>query len=172
MQAAWHGRVAEDDTATDLWMRRLADTEVVPARKAISQLIESSVFPPTIAEFVGAVRDVLRYPEPGETRKALSAVSTPMDPNVAKRVGAEYAAARAARERRRLSVSAEEFIRSEGHDPKTHRLSDSGFVLRIPPPGKFHSHRPSLRAPHRTVTSSTIEAEISDNIRRPKPKAR
>jgi len=43
---------------------------------------------------------------------------------------AEHRAREADRERRRASMTPEDFIRSEGHDPATHRVSQSGFVLR------------------------------------------
>ena len=130
LQAAWNGRVAENDVATELWLRRLKATEFVTAQAAVVQLIEHSEFPPTIAALVNAIWSVMRYPAVGETRKELGYAPEPMSVNVAKRINDEFKRFKADREQRRKSMTADEFIRSEGHDPETHWLNKSGFVLR------------------------------------------
>jgi len=137
LQGAWNGRVAENEVAVALWLERLKATEFVTAQAAVVQLIEHSEFPPTIAGLVNAVRDVMRYPPVGETRKELGYAPEPMSVNVAKRINDEFKRFKADREQRRKTMTADEFIRSEGHSPETHWLNKSGFVLRKVPGRKY-----------------------------------
>jgi hypothetical protein len=148
MQAAWPG-FAEDDAANTMWVTIISRSDASIGAQACKALVGHLKFKPTIADWNEAKNAAYRHMEPGETRRELEGGAqaelggaAPLEANVAKRVNAEFKKARADRAKRMASMTADEFIVSEGHDPSTHRLSKSGYVLRIPPPRMTPNYKP------------------------------
>jgi P2-related tail formation protein len=129
MQAAWPG-FAEDDGANRMWLTVIARSNPQIGAAACKSVINHLKFKPTIADWNEAIRDAYRYEEPGSARAEIGYNQTPASENVAQRLRAELEHAKEEREQRLKTMSADEFIRSEGHDPRTHRLSKGGYVLR------------------------------------------